>query len=112
MVKRSTHVPVKVCLCVTSPSPCHSKTSSKFYIVQMVTDTLTGKLGCTPFLTMKVSVKKIGAVHKNGDGDDSNPKFNLYLMKINLPSLYLSNRKLPADVFFTHKIAISQNCMG
>ena len=24
--------------------------------------------------------------HKNGDVDNSNPKFNLYLMKINLPS--------------------------
>ena len=52
----------------------------------MVTDTLTGKLGCTPFLIIKVSVKKIGAAYKNGDVDDSNPKFNLYLMKINLPS--------------------------
>ena len=52
----------------------------------MVTDTSTGKLGCTPFLIIKVSVKKIGAAHKNGDFDDSNPKFNLYLMKINLPS--------------------------
>ena len=33
-------------------------------------DTLMGKMGCTPILSIKVSTKKIkGAVHKNGDVD-------------------------------------------
>ena len=34
----------------------------------MVMDTLTGKMGCTPILGVKVSIEKIkGAAHKNGD---------------------------------------------
>ena len=35
-----------------------------------MTDTLTSKLGCTPILSVKVSIKKIkGVAHKNGDFD-------------------------------------------
>ena len=44
------------------------KQSSKFNIVSMVTDTLTGIMGYTPILSVKVSIKKIkGAAHKNSE---------------------------------------------
>ena len=36
----------------------------------MEMDTLTGKMGCTPILGVKVSIEKIkSAAHKNGDID-------------------------------------------
>ena len=41
----------KVCL----PPPC----PSKFNVVPMVMDTLMGKMGCTPIMPIKVSVKTI-----------------------------------------------------
>ena len=55
-----------VCLQVMFLSPCPSKSLS----LPVVMDTLMGKIGCTPILSVKVSVKKIkGAAHKNGDID-------------------------------------------
>ena len=49
-----------------SPSQCPSK--SPFNTVSMVMGTFTGKMGCTPILSVVVSVKKD---HKNADVEGS-----------------------------------------
>ena len=45
----------KVCWHVTSPSPCLSKSPSKFNIVPMVIGTVMGRIGLKPILPIKVS---------------------------------------------------------
>ena len=44
---------LKLCLHITSLCPSPSELPSKFNIVSMITDTLMGKMGCTPILTIK-----------------------------------------------------------
>ena len=50
--------PIEVCLHVTSP--CPSKSLSKFNIVFMVLDTLTGKMSLAPILFFKVKIEFYG----------------------------------------------------
>ena len=49
---------IKVFLHVRSPPPCPLKVTIRFTIISMVTDTLMGKMSCTPILSIKVAIKK------------------------------------------------------
>ena len=48
---------IQVCLHVVPSSLCSSKSPSKLNIVSMMTDTLTDRMGCTPILSGKLSIK-------------------------------------------------------
>ena len=65
----------------------HHVRQSHCQCLTMVTDTLTGKMSCTPILFVQVSIKKTnGAVHKNG-GVDGTCKQSLRAC-LHIPSLY------------------------